>query len=867
VQRESSELWFQAGADWLKQLHGRRVVEVISLDGETGRHRQSTVIFAKCGAEVHSLVVEPPESSGGIVSFPNVHERFGDPAAILRQFHGPIDLLFLDAWAVGTERYKERHRELYLAARDKLHAGSILLINDTDLDFCGKGERVIHAAEQDGFQIVHWGRQTLLARDAASFADSLSEVGLTPPQKATFEDGLRLHQAGYRWQAARIYERILDENPKHACAMHLLGLAAHEQGRHEEALQLIGQAIALEPLRAVFFSNYGAVLQALGRMPEAMGCFSHAVSLQRNCPNALSNLASAYERFGKLSRAEKLYREVLDYDPKHLITLHRLGNLSVKLGKYPDAIGYLERAITQAPRNASIHSDLGHALAAASRPQDAARAYRQAIGLGTQDARTHYMLGEALAFQDRFDEAAEALTHARRIAPDKSLWKLRSLLYCPTVFSSNQELDEYRANLDARLDELIADPPPAKPADLAHLGFAPPFSLAYQGRSDRPLKAKFAALAENWIKPAELSRRQGKPRIGFVVTRGHEGVFLRCMGQLIRGLNKREFDVYLFCSLASGRRIREALKDSRVKYGEFREDLRHARIVVEEAKCDALYFWEIGSDAMNYLLACYKLAPVQCTSWGTHVTSGLSRVDYYLSSELIETADADAFCTEKLWRMKTLPTVQQRLPLPPKTAKSYFGLPENRPLYLCFQTIQKLHPDQDLLFREVLRQDPDGLLAIKLGQHDRPNEILKERLSRTLGGMLDRVRFISWQSREDFHRLVTVADVLLDTHHFSAGTTCYDGFSYDQPFVTLPTQCNIGRYTLACYRKMGFESFVATSPEHYGELAVRLAQDSNFRQIALEAIRERSAVLFDDQQSVREHEDFFRTAVDRGRSN
>ena len=104
--------------------------------------------------------------------------------------------------------------------------------------------------------------------------------------------------------------------------------------------------------------------------------------------------------------------------------------------------------------------------------------------------------------------------------------------------------------------------------------------MAYQGRFDRPLKEKFAALAEAWIEPLELTPRRERPRIGFVVTRGHEGVFLRCMAQIIKGLNKRDFEVYLFCSVASGRTIRERIKDTRIHYGEFREEFRHAREVI-----------------------------------------------------------------------------------------------------------------------------------------------------------------------------------------------------------------------------------------------------------------------------------------------
>ena len=48
---------------------------------------------------------------------------------------------------------------------------------------------------------------------------------------------------------------------------------------------------------------------------------------------------------------------------------------------------------------------------------------------------------------------------------------------------------------------------------------------------------------------------------------------------------------------------------------------------VRAAACDLIYYWEVGSDAMNYFLPFARLAPVQCTGWGSTMTSGVPAVD------------------------------------------------------------------------------------------------------------------------------------------------------------------------------------------------------------------------------------------------
>jgi hypothetical protein len=432
------------------------------------------------------------------------------------------------------------------------------------------------------------------------------------------------------------------------------------------------------------------------------------------------------------------------------------------------------------------------------------------------------------------------------------------MLLCPTVFSNAAAIDEFRASLANRLDELIADPPKVSPKDLTNIDFYPPFHLSFQGREHRPLKEKFAALVRQWVKPLDVAPPPGqKTKVGFVVTRGHEGGFIRGTAGIVAGLNRKLLDVVVLCPECSEPILRPALQGAEVEFVVFREDLGVAVETIAAARCHVLYFWEIGTDALNYMLPFYRLAPVQVTSWGTQVTTGMREVDYYLSSRLIEMPDADRHYTEKLHRFETLPTFQDRLPTPPPVGREYFGLPKDRPVYLCPQTVLKLHPEQDELFAGVLLADPRGVMVIKEGPHKPANQTLKERMQKSLGPLFQRVQFLPWLKRDDYFRLLAQADVVLDTHYFSAGSTTYDLFSFNQPVVTWPGVWNIGRYTLACYRKMGIDGLVAHSAEDYARVATRFANDQTWQRALRQELKEKSGVLFADRKAIAEHEAFF----------
>jgi predicted O-linked N-acetylglucosamine transferase (SPINDLY family) len=673
----------------------------------------------------------------------------------------------------------------------------------------------------------------------------------------TFEDAVTLQRAGKFSEAEQIYRRVLQTEPSHVGALHLLGLALHQHGKHEEALRWIGRAIAREPRNAVFFNNYGAAQQALGKPIEALGSFAAALTIRPRYADALGNLAGAWESLGNFRDAERSFRAALEIDPAHRDALKRLAQLLTKQGRRPEAAQVLQQATEAYPDAYEFSAELGNVLLLDSQPAPAVEAYRKSLAARGEQPAIRFNLGNALAELDEIDGAREAFRAASQGVARSHVWHLREMLLCPTVFQTSEAIDAYRAELSARLDVLIADPPPAKAQDLVNVGFYPPFALSFQGREHRPLKEKFAALFRQWIKPLNVSPRPGKPRVGFVITRGHEGQFLRCMAGMIEGFKPEAFAVVICCPHSCEARLRQGIRRESLEFAVFTESVQSAVETIAQAGCGVLYYWEIGTDSLNYQLPFYRLAPVQVTAWGTQVTSGMTEVDYYLSSRLIETDDAQRHYTEKLHLLETLPTYQRRLPAPTPATRAHFGLPDDRPVYLCAQTVLKLHPEQDALFAAVLEADSKGVIAVKEGRHAKANATLKERMRRNLGRNFERVRFVPWQTKEDYWRLLHQADISLDTMYFSAGSTTYDLFSFHQPIVTLPGDWNIGRYTLACYRKMDLGGLIAATSEEYSQVATHLANDKEKQAQLRLQIEAKSHVLFEDANAIHEHEQFF----------
>src|SRR5262249_3326391 len=154
-------------------------------------------------------------------------------------------------------------------------------------------------------------------------------------------------------------------------------------------------------------------------------------------------------------------------------------------------------------------------------------------------------------------------------------------------------------------------------------------------------------------------------------------------------------------------------------------NLPAARRIIAGHQLDILFYTDIGMEPFSYTLGFSRLAPIQCVGWGHPVTTGSKAIDYYLSSDLFESTEADQHYTEQLVRLKNLPTYYYRpTPRYPVRGREYFGLPHGARLYGCPQSIYKFHPDFDELLAGILRADSSAILVLLHSRFQHLEELL-----------------------------------------------------------------------------------------------------------------------------------------------
>ena len=693
-------------------------------------------------------------------------------------------------------------------------------------------------------------------------------------------------------------------------------------GRSEEALPVLRKAVALRPQSAEAHAGLGHALRDTGQTDEACDAYRRALDVAEAAsfrsdagsvghvidPTAARTrflFAKTLARAGRHREAVEQFHEVRRAEPRIPHLDRHLGTSLKIVGRYDDALEAFERAAVREPDSAAVWYELGNVRRQRRELRQARDCYERALQLEPDDPATLVALGNVLKTLDETEAAAAAYTKAlRRLAvgrisnpsderrignPSYGTWELWIATLCPAVFESNAAIDDYRDRLRRELERIAAAGMKLTAADIATSACPVPYNLQFHGRDDLALKRAYAQIFENALgsttafvgqafqpdRAAERLRGQSadpvrlesltygrRPKVGFVVTAGHEGVFLRYLGGILRQMTYREFDAEIVCAASGSETIRRHLKTDRVGLRELPSRFDAAVDAIRDARYDVLYHWEVGSDVTNYFLPFFHLAPIQCTAPGLPVTSGIAAMDYFLSTGFVEPDDAESHYSERLIRGETLLTCQPRMPLSPSPkSRADFGFRPDHHVYLCPHKIEKFHPDLDPLFAEILRRDPAGRLVVPGDRNDVTVHKLRSRWARTMPDVIDRVVVLPHQSFDDYLSLTAAADVLLDPPHYGGGLTAFDGFSLNKPIITLPGRFVRGRYTFGGYQLMGIDDCIADSTESYVEIAVRLGTDADFRHDVERRIAAASDVLFDDRRAVAEHEEVFNRLI------
>lgn len=153
------------------------------------------------------------------------------------------------------------------------------------------------------------------------------------------------HRAGRLSEAESLYQHILQSDPNHPVALHLLGVTAHQAGKNEVAVELISKALAIKPDYTEAHNNHGLALRDLGKREEAVASFQRALAIKPDSAETHSNLGLALHGMGQLEKAIISYHKALVINPDFSRAHYNLGQSLMTRGDREGAISCFEEVL------------------------------------------------------------------------------------------------------------------------------------------------------------------------------------------------------------------------------------------------------------------------------------------------------------------------------------------------------------------------------------------------------------------------------------------------------------------------------------------------------------------------------------------
>ena len=256
---------------------------------------------------------------------------------------------------------------------------------------------------------------------------------------ALFGQALGLFRLGQLDTVELLCRKIIELEPRHSDALHVLGVVALKKGSAEsgaefirksleinptqphvhcslgnalrdlrqpaEALASYRRALQLEPNFAGAHYSEGNALMDLGRTEEALESYERSLAMERNYPEANLNRGNALLALGRLEEALASYQRTLALQPDMTMALSNCASVLWKLQRREEALTLYDRLAALQPDDLDVQTDRGILLCALERYREAVASLDAALLRRPDAAEARFSRGNALLNLGLFERA------------------------------------------------------------------------------------------------------------------------------------------------------------------------------------------------------------------------------------------------------------------------------------------------------------------------------------------------------------------------------------------------------------------------------------------------------------------------------
>ena len=628
-------------------------------------------------------------------------------------------------------------------------------------------------------------------------------------------DAIAHHHRGQLKQAQAMCNKILEIEPRHVDAIHLLGVIAYQTGNHQVAVDLFSSAIEVNPNIADFYSNLGVALQELKQLDDALVSYNKAISLQPDYIDAYYNRGNALKELKQFEAAIASYDKAIVLRPDYAEAFSNRGNVLKELKQLEAAVASYMKAIELKPDYAEAYSNLGNTLKELKRFDEALASYKRAINLKPDLAEAFSNQGNVFNELKQFEAAVASYDKAIVLRPDfEYLFGTKLHMKMHLCDWQDFELNTLELILKIQKNEKAS---PSFPTLALPLSLADQRQAAEIYSGDKyPNNTSLGSIIK--------SVRKQKICIGYYSSDFHaHPVSLLTVG-LFENHDKTKFELIAF---SFGPDIKDEIRSRINKAFDQFIDIR--------AKSDrevAIISRSIGIDIAIDLgghtqysrtgIFSYRAAPVQLSYVGYLGTMGANYYDYLIADSTLISLDTQAFYSEKIIYLPSYQVNDNKQEISTSTlSRQDLNLPSSGFVFCCFNANYKIIPSTFDGWMRILRAVPESVLLLYSDVQAASENLKLEAQKR--GVNPERLYFGKKLIRSKYLARCRAADLFLDTLPYNAGATASDALWAGLPVLTCVGESFASRYAASLLKAIGLPELVTETQSEYEALAIELA--------------------------------------------
>ncbi len=572
-----------------------------------------------------------------------------------------------------------------------------------------------------------------------------------------------------------------------------------------------------------FLNIYGYILYKIDKVNEAIKQWEHLLNINSDYFLAYNNLGNAFSKKKEYVKSIENFKKALKLNPNYFEAQYGLGNVYSKTWNFNDALLHLNNSIELRPNYLPALKSKVVLLRLMNKKKEALELLNELVQIDSGDPQIYFEKAETLASLGRTSEAIESYKNTYILDPNYP-YVLGHLVY------EKLNICEWK-NIEDEIKEikkgLIEKKKTCGPLEASTFFDSPEFQRI---------------TAKTWIKSIDLDKKKTEKKIlkkkkihiGYYSADFRDHAVGHLIAKMLESHDKSKFCIFGF--YFGNKHSEKDIYHIRFKkiFDEF-YDIRSLSDNKVRELSNSLSI-DIAVDLMAHTggeegrLSIFsdRCAPFHVNFLGYPGTSGANFIDYIIADKVIIPEENKKFYSEKVIYLPNSyqPSEKNRNISTKKISKELLKLPEDKFIFCCFNSNQKILPEIYTSWANVLNKVPNSILWLLSGNKKSDQNLRIEAEKR--GVHKSRILFAEKLPINEHLARIKFADLFLDTFPYNAHTSCSDSLWAGVPVLTKIGQSFPSRVAASLLITSNLKELITNTNQDYENKAVEIANDPDY---------------------------------------